>query len=205
MLTRLGKLAERAQGAISVERAAPDRSARWNPSPPARARLAVSSFHRSLDLRWRRTSYTDITSASYEAWVASEPEQPLIADEPAEDTPVAATALAVAPELSAPSLLGEMPVGADVGTFVHRVLETTDFAAADLEAELSGRIEEIRGRRAVDIGDPVTVANGLCAALRTPLGPVLGGMRLCEVARADRLTSWGSSCRSPAAMRRGDG
>ena len=28
-----------------------------------------------------------------------------------------------------PSLLGGMPVGADVGTFVHRVLEATDFAA----------------------------------------------------------------------------
>jgi exodeoxyribonuclease V beta subunit len=187
VLARLGKLAERAQGAISVERARPDRSARWSPSPPARARLAVSSFERSLDLRWRRTSYTDITSASYEAWVASEPEQPLIADEPAQDAPVAATALAVAPELSAPSLLGEMPVGADVGTFVHRVLEATDFAAADLEAEVSQRIEEVRGRRAVEIGDPATVATGLCTALRTPLGAVLGGMRLCDVPLADRL------------------
>jgi exodeoxyribonuclease V beta subunit len=191
MLARLGKLAERAQGAISVERALPDRAARWSPSPPARAQLDVSSFDRSLDLRWRRTSYTDITSASYEAWVTSEPEQPLIADEPAEDAPVAAAALAVAPELSAPSLLGEMPVGADVGTFVHRVLEATDFAASDLEAEVTQRIDDVRGRRAVDIGDPATVTTGLCAALRTPLGPVLGGMRLCDVARADRLDELG--------------
>jgi exodeoxyribonuclease V beta subunit len=191
VLTRLGTLAQRAQGAISVERAAPDRSARWSPSPPARAQLAVSSFERSLDLRWRRTSYTDITSESYEAWVASEPEQPLIADEPAEDAPLAATALAVAPELSAPSLLGEMPVGADVGTFVHRVLEATDFAAVDLEAEVTQRIDEVRGRRAVDIGDPAIVATGLCAALRTSLGPVLGGMRLCDVTPADRLDELG--------------
>jgi exodeoxyribonuclease V beta subunit len=191
VLTRLGKLAERAQGAISVERAAPDRSARWSPSPPARAQLDVCTFERSLDLRWRRTSYTDITSASYEAWVTSEPEQPLIADEPAEDAPVAATALAVAPELSAPSLLGEMPVGADVGTFVHRVLEATDFAAADLETEVIQRIEDVRGRRAVDIGDPAIVATGLCAALRTPLGAVLGGLRLCDVTRADRLDELG--------------
>jgi exodeoxyribonuclease V beta subunit len=191
VLSRLGKLAERAQGAISVERAAPDRAARWSPSPPARAQLGVSSFDRSLDLRWRRTSYTDITSASYEAWVASEPEQPLIADEPAEDAPVAATALAVAPELSAPSLLGEMPVGADVGTFVHRVLEATDFAAADLESEVSRRIDDVRGRRAIEIGDPASVAAGLCAALRTPLGAVLGGRRLCDIPRADRLDELG--------------
>jgi exodeoxyribonuclease V beta subunit len=191
MLARLGKLAERAQGAISVERAVPDRSARWSPSPLARAKLEVSSFDRSLDLRWRRTSYTDITSASYDAWVDSEPEQPLISDEPAEDAPVAATALAVAPELAAPSLLGEMPVGADVGTFVHRVLEATDFAAADLEAELGRCIDEVRARRAIEIGDSATVAAGLCAALRTPLGPVLGGMRLCDVTRADRLDELG--------------
>jgi exodeoxyribonuclease V beta subunit len=191
VLTRLGTLAQRAQGAISVERALPDRSVRWSPSARARAQLAVSSFERTLDLRWRRTSYTDITSASYEAWVASEPEQPLIGDEPAQDARVAATALASAPELSAPSLLGEMPVGADVGTFVHRVLEATDFAAADLETEVRERIAEVRGRRAVEIGDPDIVAAGLCAALRTPLGPVLGGLRLCEVVRSDRLDELG--------------
>jgi exodeoxyribonuclease V beta subunit len=187
VLTRLGKLAERAQGAISVERAAPDRSARWRPAQPDHPELAASAFDRGLDLRWRRTSYTDITSASYEARVGSEPEEPLIADEPAQDAPAPVTALAVAPQLSAPSLLGEMPVGADVGTFVHRVLEASDFAAGDLEGELAERIEEVQGRRAVEIGDPRTVAAGLSAALRTPLGPVMGGRRLCDVARADRL------------------
>jgi exodeoxyribonuclease V beta subunit len=191
VLTRLGKLAGRAQGAISVERAAPDRGARWSPPPVTRAALDVSSFDRVLDVRWRRTSYTDITSASYEAWVGSEPEQPLIADEPAPDAAVAPTALALAPELSAPSLLGEMPVGADVGTFVHRVLEATDFAAADLEEEVTRRIEEVRGRRAVDVGDPAVVVGGLCLALRTPLGPTLAGQRLCDVTRADRLDELG--------------
>ena len=42
----------------------------------------MSLFDRSLDLRWRRTSYSDITAASHEEWVTSEPEQPLLADEP---------------------------------------------------------------------------------------------------------------------------
>jgi exodeoxyribonuclease V beta subunit len=191
VLTRLGTLAGRAQGAISVERAAPDREARWEPAPAGSATLGVSAFARTLDLRWRRTSYTDITSASYDAWVASEPEQPLIADEPGDDAPAPATALALAPQLSVPSLLGAMPVGADVGTFVHRVFEATDFAAAELETELAIRIAQVQGRRAVDIGDPAVVATGLSAALRTPLGPVLEGRRLCDVARADRLDELG--------------
>ncbi len=54
----------------------------WRAERTPPAELAVSAFDRSLDLRWRRTSYTDITAASHEEWVTSEPEQPLLADEP---------------------------------------------------------------------------------------------------------------------------
>ncbi len=189
VLTRLGKLAERAGGirCISVERVGVGTTAHWSPPLASTGELVASAFERDLDLRWRRTSYTDITAASHEAWVTSEPEQPLIADEPAEDAIAPAAALAVAPELSAPSLLGAMPVGANVGTFIHRVLEATDFAAADLEAELTGRIGDVQGRRAVDIGEPAAVVAGLRAAIETPLGAVLGGSRLRDVGRADRL------------------
>ena len=41
------------------------------------------------------------------------------------------------PSMAMPSLLADMPVGLKVGTFVHQVLEATDFAAADLRAELT--------------------------------------------------------------------
>jgi exodeoxyribonuclease V beta subunit len=80
-----------------------------------------------------------------------------------------------------------MPGGVDVGTFVHRVLEGTDFAAADLDAELAREIASVRARRPFEIGDPAVVAAGLRAAIETPLGPALGGLRLRDVARADRL------------------
>jgi exodeoxyribonuclease V beta subunit len=80
-----------------------------------------------------------------------------------------------------------MPVGVDVGTFVHRVLQAADFAAPDLDAELYGQVVELQARRRVEIGDPGIVAAGLAASLRTPLGPLLDGRRLCDVARADRL------------------
>jgi exodeoxyribonuclease V beta subunit len=41
--------------------------------------------------------------------------------------------------------------------------------------------------RSVDAGNPAAVVAGLRAALETPLGPVLGGSRLRDVSRADRL------------------
>jgi exodeoxyribonuclease V beta subunit len=80
-----------------------------------------------------------------------------------------------------------MPSGVDIGTFVHRVLEATDFAAGDLDAELARRIAAVHLRRPIALGDPVAVAAGLRAALETPLGPLLGGVRLRDVTPADRL------------------
>jgi exodeoxyribonuclease V beta subunit len=89
--------------------------------------------------------------------------------------------------MATPSLLGEMPVGLRVGTLVHRVLEATDFAAADLDAELAAHIAKAQARRSVDIGDPATVVAGLRAALETPLGPILDNTRLRDIPRKDRL------------------
>jgi exodeoxyribonuclease V beta subunit len=192
--TRLAKLAERAPGRISVQRATPAGPGQWSPPAAPPAALRAGTFERSLDLRWRRTSYTDITSQAHDAWVGSEPEEPLLTDEPAVDSdpPTPPTGRADAmPQLSAPSLLGEMPVGVHIGTFVHRVLEATDFAAGDLDAELTERVAEVRHRRAIEIGDPATVVAGLRAAIETPLGPELDGLRLRDVARADRLDELG--------------
>ncbi|MEO9025414.1 MAG: UvrD-helicase domain-containing protein [Solirubrobacteraceae bacterium] len=187
---RLRRVAERAPGQISVERAAAQPGAVWRGPQTAPAELDVSTFARSLDRRWRRTSYTDITAASHDAWVGSEPEEPLIGDEPG--GPLAALAPEeAAPGDGAPLPLGAMPVGAEVGTFIHRVLEAADFAAPDLTAELSRSVAEIQSRRAVNIGDSALVVAGLEAALRTPLGPGLGEISLCRVGRADRLDELG--------------
>jgi exodeoxyribonuclease V beta subunit len=77
-----------------------------------------------------------------------------------------------------------MPSGVDIGTFIHRVLEATDFAAPELDAELARAIAAVRARRPLDIGDAALVAAGLRAALETPFGD---GLRLRDVTRADRL------------------
>ncbi len=127
--------------------------------------------------------------------MTSEPEQPLLADEPPgfalPPTPSTAPAAPAAPEAAAevhedaPLALAAMPAGVEVGTFVHRVMEATDFAAPDIDAELAARIAEVQGRRAVDVGPVGPLVAGLRAVLETPLGPVLGDRRLRDV-RAPR-------------------
>ena len=78
-----------------------------------------------------------------------------------------------------------MPVGVEVGTLVHRVLEL-DFAAPDLDAELA--------RRRCRAGAPPgrarrrdAVVAGLRPRSRRRSGPPGGGVRLRDIARADRL------------------
>jgi exodeoxyribonuclease V beta subunit len=80
-----------------------------------------------------------------------------------------------------------MPVGVEVGTLVHRVFESTDFAAGDLDAELTSEIAAAQARRRVELGDLAGVVAGLRAAIETPLGPLAGGVALRDVARTDRL------------------
>jgi exodeoxyribonuclease V beta subunit len=213
VLNRFGSLAEQTGGqgrTISVERSTVAERTVWSPERTRPAELAVSAFERTLDLRWRRTSYSDITAASHEEWVTSEPEQPLLSDEP--PGPGVAPAVGVAPaavpapgpeagaqltlgeasaEADTPLALAGMPAGVDVGTFVHRVMEATDFAAPDIDAELAARIAEVQGRRAVDVGPAGALAAGLRAVLETPLGPVLDDRCLRDVAPADRLDELG--------------
>jgi exodeoxyribonuclease V beta subunit len=190
-VAKLHGIAERAPGAVAVEPSRLAMPASWSPPLAKVESLGASEFNRGLDLRWRRTSYTDITAAGYDAWVGSEPEEPLISDEPAAQTPLAPEDARPAgggdPRLDTPSPLESMPVGVQVGTFVHRVLEATEFDAMDLEAELAARVAQVQSRAAVDVGDPAAVVAGLGAVLETPLGAVLGGLRLRDVARRDRL------------------
>ncbi len=185
---RFAALAASAPGCIGVERATLGLPATWAPPLGDPAQLVAATFDRRLDWRWRRTSYSDITAGTYEPWVGSEPEEAVVTDEPQAPVPAA---VGVAPAadgaLSAPSMLGAMPVGMRVGTLIHRVLEATDFAAADLAGELGARLAAAQARRYVELGDPAVVVAGLVAAIETPLGPLLGDTRLRDLRRADRL------------------
>jgi len=185
-VARFQALAAQAPGCVAVERSRLMPLARWAGEPAEPATLAAARFDRDLDRGWRRTSYSDLTAAAHDARVASEPEETVVTDEP-EPATAPASAVAVGGPTAMPSRLGAMPVGVEVGTFVHRVLEATDFAAPDLHAELATRVAQVQARRQVDVGEPAAVVAGLAAAIETPLGPLAGGARLRDVARGDRL------------------
>ena len=185
-VARFRELAAAAPGRIAVERSTLGMPGGWSPPLDPPAELEAARFDRRLDLWWRRTSYTDITAEAHDPLVASEPERPVLSDEPETPTPVAAAGVA-RPGLERESPLGAAPVGVDFGTFVHTVLEATDFAAANLRSELAERVGDALSRRALDLGDPDRVVEGLQAAIETPLGSLLGGARLRDIGRADRL------------------
>ena len=185
--TRLDALAAAAPGRIAVEPSTLELPVSWSPPFAPPVELAAARFERSLDLWWRRTSYSDITAEAHEVLVTSEPELPVLADEPAAPTPVAVETPVADSELDQPSPLGGAPVGVQFGTFVHTVLEATDFASPDLEAELGERVAAAGSRPGGELGEPALAAAGLRAAIETPLGGVTGGLRLRDVARRDRL------------------
>ncbi|MGH2890298.1 MAG: PD-(D/E)XK nuclease family protein, partial [Solirubrobacteraceae bacterium] len=185
VLARLDALAGRAgPGRIAVERAQLGVPAAWASPLADEAELDTARFDRGLDLRWLRTSYSAITAATHEAWVASEPEEPEDDDDPA--PPLRAAPSPVAPS-ALPSPLAALPGGAEVGTLIHAVLQATDFTVGELDAELALRLAQARTWSSVQTGPEGELVAGLRAAIETPLGPLAEGARLRDVERADRL------------------
>ena len=189
---RFEALAAQAPGCISVERSTLGLPTAWSPAVTDPVALSAAVFDRRIDERWRRTSYTDITADAYEARVTSETEATVVTDEPAEprtDGSAAAAdptpAIHEHPDAELP--LAAIGFGAETGTFVHHVLEATDFAAVEIETELRAQIAIAQARRRFDVGDPAVVAAGLRAAIETPLGSLVAGIRLRDVTREDRL------------------
>lgn len=145
--------------------------------------LGVRHFHRGIDLGWRRTSYSALIRVSDAPGVTSEPEAGGKEDEP-EEIPVAAPSTVQGADVVSP--MDELPGGAAFGSLVHAVLETADPQAPDLAQELTREI----GRHAAWWGVEAAaddVADALVAVHDTPLGPLLPGLTLREVALSDRL------------------
>ncbi len=186
-----GRLGARAPGRIGVEWTQGSGGGPWRGDPDPVAPLGAGRFGRRLDTTWRRTSYSGITAQAHEARVASEAEETVLSDEGAPTTRrpdgTGPSAGHEARLRSVPSLLATMPAGPEVGTLIHGVLEETDFAAPDLDAALASALARGQARRHVDIGDPATVAAGLRAAIETPLGPLVGEVRLRDVEARDRI------------------
>jgi len=184
VLAKLQDVAAGCPDCLSVETSAPAVPSRWGSPAEETLALRAATFDRTIDRTWRRTSYSDMTAgASHGPRVGSEPEETLLDDEPV---------LEAEQEVLGGSVpLADMPGGVHVGTLVHDLLEVTDFAAASLEDEVRVRLEEAQARRPVDVGPQEVAVAGLCAALRTPLGPLVGDRSLSSFAQVDRLDELG--------------
>jgi exodeoxyribonuclease V beta subunit len=177
---------------VSVERVARPSVARLRSDRPGGDDLEAARFARSLDVGWRRLSYSSITSQVHEQAIGSEPEQTLLGDEDTEPPAMSVHAGASDDELRAVALgLGAMPGGTLVGTVLHSVLERTEFDAQDLGGEVRRALAEEVAWRNVELGDSEQVVAGLCQAIESPLGRDLGDVRLRDVTRRDRLDELG--------------
>ncbi len=90
-----------------------------------------------------------------------------------------------------PCPLAAVPAGADVGTFVHGVLESADFSAPDLRAELTAVVGARMSAYPGSADGAAVLVRGLEAAIMTPMGALAGGARLADIARRDRLDELG--------------
>jgi exodeoxyribonuclease V beta subunit len=162
-------------------------------SPPV---LRVRGFDRELDLEWRRTSYSGLTAAAHGAempvpGVGSEPELLREDDETAPAsataTPVGTAAASAEGNLTEPSPMHNLPSGAEFGTAVHAVLERVDPAAPELSAALRQACAVTLAQAPAGGMTADSLASAMLPAFRTPLGPLAGERRLCDIPRADRL------------------
>ncbi len=168
-----------------------------HPAPDSGPELSIATLDHALDRSRRRWSFTAITARAHEA--VADPLDGTLGDAGAGDEgsidDVSAlvehdrgrlVAEVSVPEPSGPIPLGALPGGTGFGTLVHRVLEHVDFAATDLEAALRAQVvDAVRWEGlAVDV-DALTL--GLVASVTTPLGPLLDGRSLSELAPRDRL------------------
>jgi exodeoxyribonuclease V beta subunit len=156
--------------------------------------LSAATFTRTLDLAWRRTSYSALTADAHGAprlAVLTEPEVEEKDDEGPEPTddggPPVAPAPAADPALAVASPMADLPVGTGFGTLVHAVFEAADLTAPDLRAELLRCVHAELDRHPTPAVDPEALAEALVPVARTPLGPLADGRCLADLAPADRL------------------
>ena len=149
--------------------------------------LTAATLGRSVDIDWRRTSYSALTSGVHDApaSVTSEPELPEKDDEPTTPAPLGTGDEALR---AFASPMGSLPAGAAFGTLVHAVLEVTDTGASDLHTEIAGHAATQLARTGARGIGVAQLADALLPSLRTPLGPLAGNRALTDIAITDRLT-----------------
>jgi exodeoxyribonuclease V beta subunit len=179
---------------VAVERVPRPAVAHWEVDTGDPPPLESAVFDRTLDVEWRRASYSAIVRALHEQpLIGSEPEAALTEDEDVPGSPVQVrVGQSVDDALRGIALgLAAMPGGTLVGTVVHSVLERTEFDAPDLAAEVGAALDHEVTWRNVDLGSRDEVVAGLCRAIECPLGSMAGDLRLRDIGRGHRIDELG--------------
>ncbi len=185
---------------LAVERVGIPPDERWEGDAGAPPTLEAAVFDRSLDLGWRRVSYSGITRAAHDQpAIGSEPEEQLTSDEELGVVTVRPT-VGFAPEeerlRTVPLGLAAMPAGALVGTLVHSVLERTEFDAPDLAGGGRVRRWSARSPGATSNSEASTRSSRVCAPPSSHRSAPWWVTSDCATSRAATdSTSWDS--RSP--------
>ncbi len=166
-------------------------SAPWAPPAAASQQLDVARFDRTLDVGWRRTSYSALTSSAHEARLGSEPEVAQQDDETDVESGVESDVDLAGNERTPAdrglrdvvSVWDALPAGAAFGTLVHSVLERFDGDSDPLEDVVRTQV----ARLAPEV-DAAALTTGLRAALTTPLGALADDAALIDVPTRDRLS-----------------
>jgi exodeoxyribonuclease V beta subunit len=172
-------------GCLSVAVVPDAPPATWTRPAAGRTSLAVATLDRSVDISWRRTSYSALTAGVHDTTpvIASEPEVGEKDDEPA--TPTISAAAAELQDVASP--MAELPGGAAFGTLVHAVLERVDTSAPDLAAELREHAFVQQARLGPTDLDPPALVDALLPAMATPLGSAANDLSLHDIRPSDRL------------------
>jgi exodeoxyribonuclease V beta subunit len=190
---------------IAVSACEPATGMTWETRDRCEDPLQTRKFlRRGLDRLWRRYSYTALTSGKHASYATVEPQQPEGRDVDADDTSAEAAQDSgpnpFAPRYDLPDdvesvALSEFPAGAHAGTFLHEIYEFTDFQLADPAADpvagqdaLGSLLDELLPQHGFDPDRwRELLAHGITETLRTPLGGLLGDVRLCDVPKAARF------------------
>ncbi len=187
VMRRLEVVARASGGTISVTRAGPTR--RFDPWTPAEpGELAVNEFSRHLDRSWRRHSFSAIAAPAKSADHIADllpADDELVTGARHGDEPVPASVVVGA--IDQPALLAELAMGGtDFGTAFHSLLETIDFAAADLAGEIERSLDLVWPWRALPVPRN-TLTAAVASVLTSPTGPRFADTPLVRLRRVDRL------------------
>ena len=167
-------------------------SVRWTPPAASSTTLEVRPFDRSFDGAWRRASYSGLTSAAKEQAVTSEAEVAGIEDEEIDLAGVSV----VAPDDGERERLTAVDAAARRHGRAARAsarwstpCSSTPTSPPPIStASCAVRFDHEAAWSAAGIDVPsTTVVRGLGLAIETPLGPLVGDVRLRDIPTADRL------------------